>query len=135
MTITAISTLVPLLLGLFFPTVYATKYGVQITKPIIKHAIGDPAIQTSVTQIYVIFFGAAALTGAAFPVSGIFHIAYTLTPLPISAAAIFGAAAGLAAIGDFHLIDAMRQYIPGLPSDSAVAAAGPPPVAATPPSV
>lgn len=94
----------PLIAALFFPTVFAVKYGVQFT----KDYLGNPS--ANATRLYALGIGAAIMVGLAT------FFAHVPTPQVAGVEAVCGAAAGGAAIGDYHLMDILRGFGIPLPS-------------------
>lgn len=92
-----------LIAALFTPTLLGTKYAVQLLK-------GYVPVDTNGTRLFALAVGAVTLAGLALFFAGIPSARVGAVE------AVCGAAAGGAAIADYHLIDILRGFGVPLPT-------------------
>ena|SRR5579872_1607723 len=121
----------PLILGAVAPTILAVKYGLQLLKPYVDVLLRKTSapVHDNTIRLLALALGAVILPAVCAALAPQVHVVFTLDGKDIYPALIFGAASGLAAIGDFHLIALLESG--NSPTPPAPAASTPPP---TPPA-
>ena len=117
----------PLILSLIAPVILACKYITQLVKPYLELIVSNPtdtaardyakrkALHDNTIRLFVVLLGAALLPFVGYFGGSFFHATLLLTPESLVTAGLFGAAAGLMSLGDYHLIDLLQGTTPATP--------------------
>src|SRR5947209_5901136 len=94
--------------------IFAVKYLLQFTKGLLPLPTTDPA-KANATRLYAVALGVVSLPAliAASAYAGI-GVGYDLHELPVDA--VVGAGAGLAAVGDYHLLSLLQSQFTRTPA-------------------